>query len=148
MLHKLEMSRYSLLNRPQSPTKGDTNVAFLDGNDEDEGYTLEERDIQKLFYQRHLTAVLVRFRLYCAISSLEPGYCCGTKITMYQIMSLVGCISHTIDDRKLITTAPLQNDIHYKTDTLATDGHEFGPPSPELDAAWSDMLQCGCFPWP
>ncbi|EYE97107.1 oxidase ustYa family protein [Aspergillus ruber CBS 135680] len=113
MLHELEMSRYSLLNRPQSPTKGDTNVAFLDGNDEDEGYTLEERDIQKLFYPRHLTVVLVPGILLRYKNNYVPDY----------------------------VPTPLQNDIHYKTDTLATDGHEFGPPSPELDAAWSDMLQ-------
>lgn len=99
MLSKLKMSRYSLLNGPQSPTKDESNVVFLDGNDEDEVYTLEERDIKNPFYQRHLTAILVHASIVLCYIVLGAGILLRYKDNY--VPDFVPSESHvTIDDRE------------------------------------------------
>lgn len=54
-------------------------------------------------------------------------------------------------------TAPFQEAISYRLDVLSDDSRladngtvvphydrERGPPSPELEAAWDELLQCAC----
>ncbi|ODM22543.1 hypothetical protein SI65_00131 [Aspergillus cristatus] len=113
---------------PQSPTEDESNVAFLQDNNDDEEFISKEKDFQpntKPFYQRHLTAILVHTLIVLCYIVLGAGILLRYK---------GNCVPDFIP-------TPLQNAIHYKTDILATDDHEFGPPSPEIDAVWTNLLQ-------